>query len=63
MKQPWGGRFKESTDELMLRFSSSIFFDKRLYAYDIEGDLVSSRTPTVTGTPGGNDYPSGKTTG
>ena len=34
MKQPWGGRFKESTDELMLRFSSSIFFDKRLSSDD-----------------------------
>ena len=40
MKQPWGGRFKESTDALMLRFSSSIFFDKRLYAYDIEGSIA-----------------------
>ena len=44
MKQPWGGRFKESTDELMLRFSSSIFFDKRLYAYDIEGSIAHCRT-------------------
>jgi argininosuccinate lyase len=44
MKQPWGGRFKESTDELMLRFSSSIFFDKRLYAYDIEGSIAHCKT-------------------
>ena len=44
MKQPWGGRFKESTDALMLRFSSSIFFDKRLYAYDIEGSIAHCRT-------------------
>ena len=44
MKQPWGGRFKESTDALMLRFSSSIFFDKRLYAYDIEGSIAHCKT-------------------
>lgn len=44
MKQPWGGRFKESTDALMLRFSSSIDFDKRLYAYDIEGSIAHCRT-------------------
>ena len=44
MKQPWGGRFKESTDALMLRFSSSIFFDQRLYAYDIEGSMAHCRT-------------------
>jgi len=44
MKQPWGGRFKDSTDALMLRFSSSIFFDKRLYAYDIEGSIAHCRT-------------------
>ena len=44
MKKPWGGRFQESTDELMLRFSSSIFFDKRLYAYDIQGSIAHCKT-------------------
>jgi argininosuccinate lyase len=28
----------------MLRFSSSIFFDKRLYAYDIEGSIAHCKT-------------------
>ncbi|MFQ5443912.1 MAG: lyase family protein, partial [Nitrospinales bacterium] len=39
-KKPWGGRFQESTDELMDRFASSISFDRRLYAYDIEGSVA-----------------------
>jgi len=40
MKKPWGGRFKESTDQLMERFNASINFDKKLYAYDIEGSIA-----------------------
>jgi YD repeat-containing protein len=32
------------------------------YAYDANGDLVTARSPIVTGTPNGNDFPSGKTT-
>jgi argininosuccinate lyase len=40
MKKPWGGRFKESTDQLMERFNASIGFDKKLYAYDIEGSIA-----------------------
>ena len=40
MKQLWSGRFKESLDDLMLRFSASIGYDRRLYAYDIQGSIV-----------------------
>jgi len=40
MKKVWGGRFKESTDELMESFSASISFDKRLYVCDIEGSIA-----------------------
>ena len=40
MKKIWGGRFKESTDELMESFSASISFDKRLYVCDIEGSIA-----------------------
>jgi RHS repeat-associated protein len=32
------------------------------FAYDSNGDLVSTTSPAVTGTPNGNDFPSGKTT-
>ena len=40
MKKPWSGRFKQSTDTLMERFSASISFDRRLYAYDIQGSVA-----------------------
>ena len=32
------------------------------YTYDAAGDLVAARSPLVTGTPNGNDFPAGKTT-
>jgi RHS repeat-associated protein len=32
------------------------------YGYDSAGNLVTVTTPAVTGTPNGNDFPSGKTT-
>ncbi|MGH8016695.1 MAG: argininosuccinate lyase, partial [Opitutaceae bacterium] len=31
----WGGRFSEGPAELMLRFSESVSFDRRLAAFDI----------------------------
>jgi argininosuccinate lyase len=40
VKKLWGGRFKQSTDELMETFSASISFDKRLYDCDIEGSIA-----------------------
>ena len=43
MKKPWSGRFKQSTDTLMEQFSASISFDRRLYAYDIEGSIAHCR--------------------
>ncbi|MCG8683610.1 MAG: argininosuccinate lyase [Desulfobacterales bacterium] len=33
----WGGRFSESTDELVEKFNASIDVDKRLYESDIKG--------------------------
>ena len=33
-----------------------------MYSYDARGDLVAVRSPVVTGTPNGNDFPAGKTT-
>ncbi len=33
----WGGRFAEGPSELMLRFSESVSFDKRLAPFDIAG--------------------------
>ena len=39
----WGGRFTESTDEFVARFTASVSFDRRLYPYDIEGSIAHAR--------------------
>lgn len=36
----WGGRFKNSSDELMEAFNSSLEIDKRLYEEDIIGSIA-----------------------
>jgi len=36
----WGGRFAADTNELMLKMSESISYDKRLYAHDIMGSCA-----------------------
>ncbi|GBC60172.1 argininosuccinate lyase [Desulfonema ishimotonii] len=36
----WDGRFTEGTDKLVERFTSSIDYDRKLYAYDIEGSIA-----------------------
>ena len=38
--KPWGGRFSESTDAFVERFTASVSFDQRLAMYDIEGSLA-----------------------
>lgn len=38
----WGGRFSEGTAELMLRFSESVSFDKRLAPFDIQGSKAQA---------------------
>ena len=39
----WNGRFAERTDHSVETFTASIAFDKRLYAYDIEGSVAHCR--------------------
>ncbi len=43
-KKPWSGRFQEATDEAMVEFSASIFFDRRLYVHDIQGSIAHCKT-------------------
>ncbi len=38
--KPWNGRFAKKTNQLVEKFTSSIDFDKRLYAYDIDGSIA-----------------------
>jgi len=39
----WGGRFRQSLDEILDRFNASLSFDKRLYAQDIAGSMAHCR--------------------
>ena len=45
----WGGRFSEQTAHSVELFTSSIDFDKRLYAYDIMGSSAHCRMLAKTG--------------
>ena len=47
--KPWNGRFAEKTDRSVEKFTSSIAFDKRLYAYDIQGSVAHCRMLAHTG--------------
>ena len=38
----WGGRFTAGPAELMLQFSESVSFDRRLAAFDIAGSKAHS---------------------
>lgn len=38
--QSWGGRFSQSTDEFVKIFGASVFFDKILAPYDIQGSIA-----------------------
>ena len=40
MSKLWGGRFSKATDTLVDDFNSSIRFDARMYAQDIEGSMA-----------------------
>lgn len=40
----WGGRFAKKLDQDVLKFTSSIGLDQRLYEYDIKGSIAHTRT-------------------
>ncbi len=43
MKKAWGGRFKEQTAYVVESFTESIYFDYRLWPYDIQGSIAHAR--------------------
>ncbi|WP_067851217.1 argininosuccinate lyase [Alicyclobacillus mali (ex Roth et al. 2021)] len=45
----WGGRFSEDTNQLVLEYTASISFDKRLLPYDICGSIAHARMLGQTG--------------
>ena len=56
MSKLWGGRFAKSTDVMVEEFTSSISFDKRMYAEDIAGSIAHAMIMHVTqGTPVADD--------
>ncbi|HEY3393485.1 MAG TPA: argininosuccinate lyase [Lacipirellulaceae bacterium] len=47
--KPWGGVFREATDKRVEKFTESVSFDWRLYAYDIRGSIAHARMLAKTG--------------
>jgi len=45
----WGGRFSESTDSFIERFTASVGFDVRLYKQDIAGSIAHATMLAETG--------------
>ncbi|MGA1868791.1 MAG: argininosuccinate lyase [bacterium] len=42
-KKLWGGRFEKGLHRIVEQFTESLHFDKRLYAYDIEGSIAHAK--------------------
>jgi argininosuccinate lyase len=40
----WSGRFREATHPIAEAFTSSLSFDRRLYAYDVQGSIAHAKT-------------------
>ncbi len=49
MSKLWGTRFKKSLDPSVLRFTSSISYDKKLAEYDLKGSIAHARMLGKTG--------------
>ena len=49
MEKPWGGRFKEETEELVEEFTASLPFDHRLWRQDIAGNRAYCRALVKAG--------------
>ncbi len=49
MAKLWGTRFKKGLDPSVLKFTSSINYDKELARYDIEGSIAHARMLGKTG--------------
>jgi len=49
MTKLWGGRFSESTDQLINTFNASIGFDQLLWRHDILGSIAHVRMLGITG--------------
>ncbi|MGB4729018.1 MAG: argininosuccinate lyase [Thermogutta sp.] len=48
-EKPWGGVFREATDQRVELFTESISFDRRLYRQDIAGSIAHARMLATVG--------------
>jgi argininosuccinate lyase len=51
----WSGRFSEPVDELVKRYTASVFFDRRMALQDIRGSLAHARMLARQGIIGAQD--------
>jgi argininosuccinate lyase len=51
----WSGRFAEPVDERVKRYTASVFFDKRLAEFDIQGSLAHARMLGAVGVIAASD--------
>ena len=51
-QEAWSARFNEPMSELVKRYTASVFFDKRLAEFDIQGSLAHA---TMLAEQGGLD--------
>ena len=45
----WAGRFQKETDDRVNSFNTSLPFDRRMYAHDIEGSMAHAKMLAATG--------------
>lgn len=54
--QAWSARFSEPVSELVKRYTASVFFDKRLALFDIQGSLAHAEMLAHVGVISAQDY-------
>src|SRR5438445_8547539 len=54
--EAWSARFSEPVSDLVKRYTASVFFDKRLAQFDIEGSLAHAEMLHATGIITPQDY-------
>ena len=54
--EAWSARFSEPVSELVKRYTASVFFDKRLAPFDIEGSLAHAEMLHAQGIISSVDY-------
>jgi argininosuccinate lyase len=54
--EAWSARFSEPVSDLVKRYTASVFFDKRLAEFDIQGSLAHAEMLAHQGIISGQDY-------